>query len=361
MRKNFNFSAGPAVLPEEVLLQAQKEMLDWNGTGVSIMELGHRGSEFKTIVEESEANLRELMNIPKNYRVLFISGGATHQFSMVPLNLYSAKKEADYIETGVWSKKAAAEAKHFGEVNVAAEVIKENGLFTVPPQSKWSLNPNADYVHYTPNETVEGIEFQWVPQTGKVPLVADMTSFILSRPVDVNQFGIIYAGAQKNMGQAGISVVIIRDDLIKDPIPGTPILYSYQITAEHHSLYNTPPTYSWYILNLVLRWMKQNGGVKKFAERNERRAMKLYQIIDKSKGFYLNTVHPDYRSWMNVVFNLETPELTQLFLDEAKKIGLKYLKGHRLVGGVRASLYNAMPDEGVNQLAEFMEEFAKRY
>lgn len=359
MRKIFNFSAGPAVLPEEVLLQAQAEMLDWQGTGVSIMELGHRGPEFKIIAEQAEADLRELMAIPDHYHVLFLSGGATHQFSMVPMNLLAQQKIADYVVTGVWSNKAATEARTFGQVNVVAEMRREEDWLYIPAQAEWSLNKAASYIHYTPNETIEGIEFQWIPQTGHIPLVADMTSMILSRTIDVNQFGIIYAGAQKNMGQAGLTVVIIRDDLLREPLVGTPILYRYQTQAEHQSFYNTPPTYSWYIAGLVLAWMKKQGGIQHFEILNKRKAKKLYDVINHYPDFYINRVRPDCRSWTNIVFNLPTSELTEKFLAEANKINLKYLKGHRLVGGVRASIYNAMPEAGIDVLVEFMGHFLK--
>lgn len=361
MRKVYNFSAGPAMLPEEVLLQAQKEMLDWQGTGMSIMELGHRGPEFKIIAEQAEADLRELMHVPKNYHVLFLPGGATAQFAMIPINLFGKKNQADYIDTGIWSKKAISEAERYGKVNIAAKLAETNGLMQIPAQDNWSLNPDAAYVHYTPNETIEGVEFHWVPKTQGVPLVADMSSMILSQPVDVNQFGIIYAGAQKNLGQAGIAVVIVRDDLIHEPLPNTPTLYNYKIHADNKSFYNTPPTYAWYIAGLTLAWMKRQGGVKKFDEMNRRKAKKLYSLIDSYKDFYSNPIHPDSRSIMNVPFNLKSPELTDTFLDLANKAGLTNLKGHRLAGGVRASIYNAMPEEGVDSLIDFMKEFAKKH
>lgn len=361
MRKVVNFSAGPAMLPEEVLLQAQAEMLDWKGTGMSVMEVGHRGKDFMALTEKIEADLRELMSIPKNYQVLFVSGGASHQFSMVPLNLLGDKKIADYIETGIWSGKAAVEARRYGTINIAALTENNQGILSLPPQNKWTLNPNASYVHYTPNETIEGVEFHWVPNTGNVPLVADMTSMILSRPVDMNLYGVIYAGAQKNMGHAGISVVIIRDDLIREPLPNTPTLYTYQVYAENKSLYNTPPTYSWYITGLVLEWMKREGGLAVFGERNQRKAQKIYAVIDSLADFYTNNVHPDCRSIMNVPFNLKNSDLTQTFLDEAKKVGLVNLKGHRLAGGVRASIYNPMPEKSVDLLVEFMNGFAKKF
>lgn len=361
MRKVFNFNAGPAMLPEEVLLQAQAEMLDWNHTGMSVMEIGHRSEDFKLISEKSEATLRELMDIPKSYHVLFLAGGGAAQFDMVPMNLFSENKHtADYIDTGIWSKKAINEAKNYGTVNLAAQ-ISHDGKSVIPDQEHWSLNPEAAYVHYTPNETIEGIEFQWVPKTGNVPLIADMSSMILSKPVNVSDYGLIYACAQKNLGQAGITIVIIHDDLIQDPLPGTPPLYTYKLQVENHSFYNTPPTYSWYITGLVLEWVKQQGGVAHFAALNKRKAEKIYHLIDKHHEFYINTVHPDCRSRMNIAFNLKTQELTHLFLEEAAKMGLKNLKGHRLAGGIRASIYNAMPEIAVDMLVDFMRDFAYKY
>jgi phosphoserine aminotransferase len=359
MRKVYNFSAGPGMLPEEVLLQAQAEMLDWNGTGMSIMELGHRGPEFKMIAEQSEADLRELMDIPDHYHVLFVPGGATAQFAMVPLNLFAKNNQADYIDTGIWSKKAIAEAQRYGTVNIAAKLEESQGLMKIPPQEQWSLNKNAAYLHYTPNETIEGIEFHWVPEMGDVPLVADMSSMILSQPIDVRQYGVIYAGAQKNIGQAGVTIVIIRDDLVKDPLPYTPTLYNYKIQTENKSFYNTPPTYAWYIAGLELAWLKKQGGVRKMTEINARKAKKLYSLIDSHKDFYMNPIAPADRSIMNIPFNLRTEELTQRFLDSASEAGLKNLKGHRLSGGVRASIYNAMPEEGVDALIAFMKEFVQ--
>lgn len=359
MRQLFNFNAGPAMLPEEVLLQAQAEMLDWHHTGMSIMEVGHRDKAFKELAQESESLLRELMSIPSNYKVLFLPGGATTQFAMVPLNLLRDKKSADYVETGVWSKKAVAEANRYCDVNVAARTQQKDGISYLPQQADWQLNTDAAYVHYTPNETIDGIEFHWVPQTGEIPLVADMTSMCLSRPIDVNQFGVIYAGAQKNLGQAGITVVIIREDLINDPMPKTPTLYSYQVHAEHESLYNTPPTYAWYICGLVLQWTKNQGGVAAIHTINERKAKTLYDIIDQFPDFYINQVEPSCRSIMNVVFRLPEQTLSEIFLTEAAKIGLVNLRGHRASGGIRASIYNAMPEKGVKKLADFMREFIK--
>lgn len=361
MREIFNFSAGPGMLPDEVLLQAQSEMLNWQGTGCSIMEFGHRSHEFKQVADQAEHDLRELMSIPKNYHVLFTTGGATAQFAMVPLNLMGKKKTADYVDTGVWSKKAIAEASRYGEVRIAARTEHQNHLMTIPVQSNWTINKDAAYLHYTPNETIDGIEFQWVPQTGDVPLVADMTSMILSRPLNINDYGIIYAGAQKNAGQAGITIVIIREDLIKEALPNTPTLYTYKTQAEHHSFYNTPPTYSWYISGLVFAWMKRQGGIDTIYEINKRKAKKLYDVIDMHRGFYLNRVDPACRSIMNVMFYLQDEKMTPMFLEQAADSGLVNLAGHRVSGGVRASIYNAMPERGIDKLVDFMQHFAKRY
>ena len=361
MRKVYNFNAGPSMLPEAVLLKAQKEMLDWHETGMSIMEMGHRGLNFKHVAEQAEADLRELMNIPNNYKVLFIPGGATAQFAMIPMNLMSERRRADYVVTGIWSRKAMDEAMRFGDVSLAAQSVLREHQVAIPKQAEWSLREHLDYVHYTPNETIDGVEFQWVPNTGNVPLVADMSSMILSRPIDVSKFGLIYAGAQKNMGQAGITVVIIREDLIrKNPVFLTPTLYQYYVHAENQSFYNTPPTYSWYILGLMLDWMKQEGGVPHFYKINQRKAKKLYDTIDESQGYYTCRVHPDCRSLMNIVFDLGNEELDKQFLAEAEKAGLMNLKGHRLVGGIRASVYNAMPEAGVDALVAFMLSFAEK-
>jgi len=361
MRKVFNFSAGPGMLPEEVLLQMQAEMLDWNGTGMSIMELGHRGPEFHGVAEQAEADLRELMSIPENYHVFFLPGGASAQFAMVPLNLLSPKKTADYVDTGIWSKKAIDEARRYGTVNIAAHTEQRNNKLYIPQQPDWQLTPQAAYLHYTPNETIDGIEFNWIPQVGDVPLVADMSSMILSRPVDVTRYGIIYAGAQKNMGQAGITIVIIRNDLLHEPAVLTPTLYEYKTHAEHHSFYNTPPTYSWYVTGLMLAWMKRHGGVEKFYEINKRKANKLYTFIDKHPEFYFNRIDKECRSMMNVVFTMRDESLTNLFLEESAKAGLANLKGHRVVGGMRASIYNAMPEEGVDALINFMIDFEQKH
>jgi len=359
MTRVYNFSAGPAAIPQEVLEQAQTELLDWRGSGMSVMEMSHRGKEFMSIAQQAEADLRELMAIPSNYKVLFLQGGASLQFAMVPMNLLAGKGTADYINTGAWSKKAIAEAKRFCDVNIAATT--ESDKFTsTPGQAELQLNAGAAYVHYTPNETIGGVEFPYVPDTGDVPLVADMSSTILSRPVDVSKYGIIYAGAQKNIGPAGMAVVIIRDDLIGHAADTAPAMMNYQIHAENESMYNTPPTYTWYIAGLVFDWIKRKGGVSAMAEINKRKADKLYAAIDTS-SFYANPVAPDSRSWMNVPFTLANAELDSVFLEEAKTHGLLTLKGHRSVGGMRASIYNAMPESGIDTLIEFMTDFEKRH
>lgn len=360
MRNVFNFNAGPAMLPEEVLLQAQAEMLDWHGTGMSVMELSHRGTHFIEIAEKTEADLRDLMSIPQNYKVLFLAGGASTQFAMVPLNLFGEKNnKADYVDTGVWSKKAIAEAKRYGDIHIAAQLEQREQLAYIPVLENWKVRKDAAFLHYTPNETIDGVQFHWVPRIS-VPLVADMTSMILSRPIDVTSYGVIYAGGQKNICQAGMTVVIIREDLIKDPLSSTPTLYSYKVQAENHSLYNTPPTYCWYFAGLVFEWMKRRGGIETFYQINMKKAKKLYDVIDAHKDFYICRVHPECRSIMNVMFYLPDEKLTPIFLEHAGKIGLKNLRGHRVSGGVRASIYNAMPEKGVDILVDFMKDFVKR-
>lgn len=355
----YNFSPGPAMLPREVMEQAQAEMLDWRGTGLSVMEVSHRSKDFiEEVANRSEADLRELMSIPDNYHVLFLAGGATAQFSAIPMNLMAENQTADYVDTGQWSKKAIKEASRYGEVSVVAASQKDE-LVSIPSQDSWSLNSNAAYLHYTPNETIDGVEFHWVPQTGDVPLVADMSSNILSRPMDVSDYGIIYGGAQKNMGPAGIGVVIIRDDLVKTPMPTTPILYNYQVEIENKSFYNTPPTYSWYLISLVFAWLKKQGGLEAIAEHNKNKAQKLYGFIDEN-DFYSNGVDLSCRSLMNVPFSLANPDLDKLFLEQSAAAGLANLKGHRLVGGMRASIYNAMPEAGVDALLDFMKSFAQK-
>ena len=359
MARVYNFSAGPATIPQAVLERAREEMLDWNGSGMSVMEMSHRGKEYMSIAAQAEADIRELMAIPDNYKVLFLQGGASSQFSMVPMNLLRGKNKADYIYTGAWSKKAIAEAKRYCDVNVAASTEASN-FMTTPTQSELNLDKDAAYMHFTPNETIAGVEFPYLPETGDVPIVADMSSTILSRPIDVSKYGVIYAGAQKNIGPAGLTVVIVRDDLIGNPIDGTPAMFDYKTHADNDSMYNTPATYGWYLAGLVFDWLKSNGGISAMAEVNERKAAALYSAIDTS-GFYNNPVEEKSRSWMNVTFTLADSELDSVFLAEAKENGLVTLKGHRSVGGMRASIYNAMPEEGVNSLISFMAEFEKRH
>ncbi|MET0051054.1 MAG: 3-phosphoserine/phosphohydroxythreonine transaminase [Candidatus Thiodiazotropha sp.] len=357
MSRVFNFSAGPAMLPEEVLSQAKEEMLDWQGSGMSVMEMSHRGKEFMSIAAQAETDLRSLMAIPDNYKVLFLQGGASSQFGMIPMNLTRANRKVDYINTGSWSKKAIGEAKRFADVQIAATT--EASKFTgTPAQSELQLSGDAAYVHYTPNETIEGVEFPYVPDTGAVPLVADFSSTILSRPVDVSRYGLIYAGAQKNIGPAGLTLVIIREDLIGEAIDGTPTMFKYATHSDSGSMYNTPPTYGWYLAGLVFKWLQDKGGLEGMAEINRRKAESLYRAIDAS-DFYNNPVDPESRSWMNVPFTLADAALDARFLEGAGAAGLKTLKGHRSVGGMRASIYNAMPEAGVQALIDFMAEFER--
>ncbi|MEW8026353.1 MAG: 3-phosphoserine/phosphohydroxythreonine transaminase [Candidatus Thiodiazotropha sp.] len=357
MSRVFNFSAGPAMLPEEVLQQARDEMLDWRGAGMSVMEMSHRGKEFMSIAEQAESDLRELLQVPDNYKVMFLQGGASSQFAMVPMNLIRDNAKVDYINTGSWSKKAIAEAKRFATVNLAA-TTEETKFTTTPGQSELNLNPGAAYVHYTPNETIQGVEFPYVPETAGVPLVADFSSTILSRPLDVSKYGIIYAGAQKNIGPAGLTIAIVREDLIGNAPDSTPAMFQYITHSDNGSMYNTPPTYGWYLAGLVFKWLKEKGGLAGMAVINQRKAQALYSAIDNS-DFYANPVSPDSRSWMNVPFTLADSELDGKFIEEAGAAGLKTLKGHRSVGGMRASIYNAMPEDGVKALIDFMAEFER--
>lgn len=359
MARVYNFSAGPAMLPESVLAQARDEMLDWHGSGMCVAEMSHRGKEFMAIAAEAEADLRELLQVPTNYKVLFLQGGASSQFTMVPMNLLHGAGSADYINTGSWSKKAIGEARRYCSVNVAATT--EDSKFTrAPAQSELQLSEDAAYVHYTPNETIEGVEFPYVPETHGKPLVADMSSTLLSRPIDVSRFGLVYAGAQKNIGPAGLTIVIVREDLIGQPINGTPTMFDYKVQADNESMYNTPPTYAWYLAGLVFKWLKGIGGLDAMAVINARKAKLLYDAIDAS-AFYRNPVEPSARSWMNVPFTLANAELDDVFIKEAKAAGLTTLKGHRSVGGMRASIYNAMPEAGVEALVAFMQEFERKH
>jgi phosphoserine aminotransferase len=324
---------------------------------MSVMEMSHRGKEFMSIAQQAEARLRELLGIPADYHVLFLQGGATSQFSMVPMNLLRGRRQADYINTGAWSKKAIAEGRRYCSVNVAAS-SEDSRFTTIPPADSWQLDPAAAYVHYTPNETIGGLEFDWIPETGTRPLVADMSSTILSRPLDVTRFGLIYAGAQKNIGPAGLTVVIVKSELVGDVLDCTPSMFNYQSHAENGSMLNTPPTFAWYLAGLVFEWIGEQGGLAAMAEINQRKAGKLYEVIDRS-DFYSSPVDPRYRSWMNVPFILADESLDAEFLSQAGAAGLLNLKGHRSVGGMRASIYNAMPEAGISTLTEFMAEFER--
>ncbi|WP_097461883.1 3-phosphoserine/phosphohydroxythreonine transaminase [Mangrovitalea sediminis] len=356
MSRAYNFCAGPAVLPEEVLRQAQSELLDWQGKGLSVMEMSHRSDEFVGIASEAERDLRDLLGVSSDYAVLFLQGGASSQFSMVPLNLLGDKTSADYINTGIWSKKAIAEARRYGQVNVAASA-EASGFTAVPDQDTWSQDPQAAYLHYTPNETIGGLEFDFIPKSS-VPLVADMSSSILSRPIDVSRFGLIYAGAQKNIGPSGLTLVIVRRDLLGRARPETPTMMNYEVAAENESMFNTPPTFAWYLSGLIFKWLKKQGGLSAMEAINRSKADKLYQAIDDS-DFYANPIEPRFRSWMNVPFTLADDALNKPFLQQAEARGLINLKGHRSVGGMRASIYNAMPEAGVDALIDFMKEFEK--
>ena len=357
MSRVFNFSAGPAALPDAVLKRIRDDIPDWNGTGMSVMEISHRGKDFMAVAQKAEQDFRELLAIPDDYSVLFTQGGATLQFSMAPLNLSAEGDTVDYILTGTWSKKAIAEAENYCTVNVAADASAGN--FTdIPRETSWKRSDNAAYLHYTPNETIAGLEFQFVPDVGDTPLVADMSSTILSRPLDVSRFAVIYAGAQKNIGPAGLSLVIVRNDLLSRARSATPKLLRYAVYAESGSMSNTPPTFAWYVAGLVFEQLKEQGGLTAIAEVNQRKAGKLYAAIDVS-SFYSNPVSEDCRSWMNVPFFLNDSSLDAKFLEESTKAGLTNLKGHRSVGGMRASIYNAVPEAAVDSLIEFMLEFEK--
>jgi phosphoserine aminotransferase len=354
----FNFAAGPATLPLEVLEQAQSELTDWRGSGMSVMEVSHRSKAFQGVAAELEASLRELLGVPVGYKVIFLQGGATAQFAAIPLNLTAADATVDYVNTGAWSKKAISEAKRYCKVNVAADQAA-SAYNTVPAPGSLKLSAGAAYVHYTPNETIGGVEFGYVPQVGAVPLVADFSSTFLSRPIDVSRFGLIYAGAQKNVGPAGLCIVIVRDELIGKARAGTPQVLDYKAMADDGSMLNTPPTFSWYIAGLVMKWIQSKGGLQAMEQQNRAKAEALYAAIDGS-GFYRNPVAQDCRSWMNVPFTLARPELDKPFLAEAQAAGLTNLEGHRSVGGMRASIYNAMPLAGVQALIGFMQEFQRR-
>ncbi len=359
MARIFNFSAGPSMLPESVLLKAQQEMLDWQGSGMSVMEMSHRGKEFVGIAEAMKNDLIELLAIPSSYKVLFLQGGATAQFSMIPQNILNGKTSACYVKTGSWSNGAIKEAGKYCNVKVVAS-SEETAFTTIPSRELWDIDQDAAYLHYTSNETIHGVEFNDIPDSKGLPLVCDMSSNILSRPVDISRFGLIYAGAQKNMGPSGVTVVIVREDLVGLASQTVPGVFDYAQQAKADSMLNTPATYNWYLLGLVLQWLKAEGGVASIEQRNIRKAEKLYQAIDQS-SLYSNPVAKDCRSRMNVPFVLANPELDKDFLSLAEKNGLSTLKGHRSVGGMRASIYNAMPEAGVDALIEFMAEFERTH
>ncbi len=356
MSRIHNFSSGPAMLPAEVLARAGDEMLDWRGSGMGVMEMSHRGKEFTGIAADAERDLRELLAIPSHYKVLFLQGGATLQFAQVPMNLLRGKGKADYVVTGEWSKKALKEARAYCDAQVAAS--SEDRQFSYAPRD-WKVRPDAAYAHYCSNETIGGVEFHWVPDTGAVPLVADASSHLLSRPLDVSKFGLIYAGAQKNLGPAGVTVVIVREDLTGAAGKGTPSVMDYKLQADADSMLNTPATYPIYVAGLVFKWLKALGGVAEMERRNIRKAALLYEVIDA--GFYRNPVAKEDRSRMNVPFRLPDEKLDAAFLKGAEERGMVQLRGHRSVGGMRASIYNAMPLEGVQALAAYMKEFAARH
>jgi phosphoserine aminotransferase len=351
----YNFSAGPAVLPKPVLEKVQQELLDYEGTGMSVMELSHRSAPFQQIIEGAEALLRELLSIPENYHVLFMQGGASLQFSMIPLNLLGPGETAEYILTGSWSEKAVKEADKVGEVRTH----KVETQTAIPAYSAKDFSENARYVHITSNNTIEGTRFNGYPETGDIPLVADMSSHILSEKLDISRFGLIYAGAQKNLGPSGVTIAIIRKDLVGNAPDHCPVLLNYETYVKHGSLFNTPPTFAIYVLKLVLEWVKENGGVEGMEERNQEKADLLYSYIDQS-GLFHNPVREENRSLMNIPFTATNDEINAKFLKEAKEAGFEFLKGHRSVGGMRASIYNAMPFEGVKELVEFMKNFEKK-
>ena len=353
----FNFSPGPAVLPLEVLEKARDELLDWDGSGMSVMEVSHRSAGFVDVATQAESDLRELMAIPSDYRVLFMQGGASAQFSLVPMNLASAHSTVDYVNTGHWSQRGITEAKRYCTVHVAGDAGGD--YMRVPPQAELRFSGHAAYVHYTPNETISGVEFSYVPESNGVPLVADMSSSILSRVIDVQKFGMIYAGAQKNIGPSGLTVVIVREDLLGRARAETPHVFDYKAIAENQSMLNTPPTFAWYMAGLVFKWLKRSGGVAEAGKRNQAKAAMLYAAIDESR-LYKNSVAVDSRSRMNVTFTLNDPSRDAEFLAGAAAAGLQGLKGHRVIGGMRASLYNAMPIEGVEKLCAYMRDFERR-
>ena len=361
MSRVWNFSAGPAALPLEVLERAQREMLDWNGSGASVMEQSHRGQRFGAMAEQAEADLRSLLQIPTDYAVLFLQGGATQHFAQIPMNLARVGESADYVINGHWGAKAASEAAPYVHVQVVADSKADGDYRQLPPRASWQLDPHAAYVHYTPNETIHGLEFHTTPEVGDVPLVADMSSNILSAPLDVSRYGLIYAGAQKNIGPAGLVIMIIRRDLLERASRPLARIFRYAEHAANHSMLNTPNTWAWYVAGLVFQWLRAQGGLQVIGERNRLKAERLYAAIDGSGGYYRNPVDPAARSRMNVRFALADATLEPRFVQEAEAAGLIALKGHKALGGMRASLYNAVSLEAVTALVDFMRDFSQRH
>jgi phosphoserine aminotransferase len=350
----YNFAAGPAMLPEEVLNQINKELFNWKNTGVSVMEIGHRTKIFQNLLENLQIKLKILMQIPDNYKILFLQGGAQGQFAAIPMNLVKYNKDVDYFVTGIWSKRAADYAKAYANVNIVTEVTVNGGI---PDKHEWNLNSKAAYAYYCPNETINGVQFDSIPDVGDVPLIADMTSSILSEPFDISKFGLVFASAQKNLGIAGVTLVIVRDDLLNNNLDILPNIWNYKLLSACNSSVNTVPVFAIYVMDLMIDWVIKQGGVEEIAKVNKRKASKLYNYIDSS-NFYSNSVDKTYRSQVNIPFSLQSSELLEIFLDMAVQNNLKYLQGHALVGGARASLYNAMPEDGVDKLIEFMDNFA---
>lgn len=360
MTQVYNFSAGPAMIPAEVLRRAEQELCNWHGLGTSVMEISHRSKEFIQVAEESEKDIRDLLNIPSNYKVLFCHGGARAQFAAVPMNLLGDKSTADYIDGGYWAHSAVNEAKKYCTPNVIDVTTTVDGKRGILPMNEWKLNADSAYVHYCPNETIDGIAIDEMPDFVDKIVVADYSSCILSRPIDVSRFGVIYAGAQKNIGPAGLTLVIVREDLLGKARTELPSILDYTVLAENDSMFNTPPTFAWYLSGMVFKWLKEQGGLREMEKRNRAKAELLYGAIDRT-GFYRNPVAAENRSWMNVPFQMADASLDKLFLDQAQEAGLQALKGHRVAGGMRASIYNAMPIEGVKVLTDFMAEFEKRH
>ncbi|RLM20021.1 phosphoserine transaminase [Brenneria alni] len=360
MTQVFNFSAGPAMLPVEVLRRAEQELCNWHGLGTSVMEISHRSKEFMQVATESEQDLRDLLKIPSNYKVLFCHGGARAQFAAVPLNLLGDKTQADYIDGGYWAHSAVKEAEKYCTPNVVDVKTRAEGQRSVKPMREWELSDNSAFVHYCPNETIDGLAIEETPDFGDKVVVADFSSSILSRPIDVSRYGVIYAGAQKNIGPAGLTLVIVRDDLLGNARRELPSILDYKILSDNDSMFNTPPTFAWYLSGMVFKWLKEQGGLVEMEKRNQDKADLLYGTIDNS-NFYRNDVAVANRSRMNVPFLLANADLDKVFLEEAQAAGLHALKGHRAVGGMRASIYNAMPLAGVKALTEFMADFERRH